>query len=287
MPYLPHLNDPRTVGRDWRTIEWDRLRRPEDATISLYARGRDYHKVLRQRLQKLAEKIAVAVGPYGFRVFTDSAPVLEVALATNGGLGWRGKHTLLLDRDAGSMFFLGEILVDLPFPVDPPVEPHCGNCTRCIDVCPTQAIVAPYTVDARRCISYLTIEHKGSIPVELRPAMGNRVYGCDDCQLICPWNKFAVPANLADFDVRNGLDAATLAELFSWTDTEFNQRLEGSPIRRIGHERWLRNIAVAIGNALRGPLLDTTRTLLTAALHERADHASELVREHVAWALAQ
>lgn len=287
MPYLPHLNDPRKAGRDWRTIEWDRLRRPEDATISLYARGRDYHKVLRQRLQKLAEKIAVAVGPYGFRVFTDSAPVLEVALATNGGLGWRGKHTLLLDRDAGSMFFLGEILVDLPFPVDPSVEPHCGNCTRCIDVCPTQAIVAPYTVDARRCISYLTIEHKGSIPVELRPAMGNRVYGCDDCQLICPWNKFAVPANLADFDVRNGLDAATLAELFSWTDTEFNQRLEGSPIRRIGHERWLRNIAVAIGNALRGPLLDTTRTLLTAALHERADHASELVREHVAWALAQ
>ncbi|MRS99116.1 tRNA epoxyqueuosine(34) reductase QueG [Ralstonia pickettii] len=287
MPYLPHLNDPRKAGSDWRTVEWDRLRRPEDATISLYARGRDYHKVLRQRLQKLAEKIAVAVGPYGFRVFTDSAPVLEVALATNGGLGWRGKHTLLLDRDAGSMFFLGEILVDLPFPVDPPVEPHCGNCTRCIDVCPTQAIVAPYTVDARRCISYLTIEHKGSIPVELRPAMGNRVYGCDDCQLICPWNKFAVPANLADFDVRNGLDAATLAELFSWTDTEFNQRLEGSPIRRLGHERWLRNIAVAIGNALRGPLLDTTRTLLTAALHERADHASELVREHVAWALAQ
>ncbi|WP_024972217.1 tRNA epoxyqueuosine(34) reductase QueG [Ralstonia pickettii] len=287
MPYLPHLADPQTPGSDWRTIEWDRLRRPEDATISLYARGRDYHKVLRQRLQKLAEKIAGAIGPYGFRVFTDSAPVLEVALATNGGLGWRGKHTLLLDRDAGSMFFLGEILVDLPFPVDPPVEPLCGNCTRCIDVCPTQAIVAPYTVDARRCISYLTIEHKGSIPVELRAAMGNRVYGCDDCQLICPWNKFAVPANLADFDVRNGLDAATLAELFSWTDTEFNQRLEGSPIRRIGHERWLRNIAVAIGNALRGPLLDTTRTLLTAALHARADDASELVREHVAWALAQ
>ncbi|MDY7509135.1 tRNA epoxyqueuosine(34) reductase QueG [Ralstonia wenshanensis] len=287
MPYLPHLADPRTAGSDWRTIEWDRLRRPEDATISLYARGRDYHKVLRQRLQKLAEKIADAVGPYGFRVFTDSAPVLEVALATNGGLGWRGKHTLLLDRDAGSMFFLGEILVDLPFPVDPPVEPHCGNCTRCIDVCPTQAIVAPYTVDARRCISYLTIEHKGSIPVELRPAMGNRVYGCDDCQLICPWNKFAVPANLSDFDVRNGLDAATLAELFHWTDAEFNQRLEGSPIRRIGHERWLRNIAVAIGNALRAPLPDTTRAQLVAALQARADDASELVREHVAWARAQ
>jgi len=287
MPYLPHLENPRMAGSDWRAVEWDRLRRPEDATISLYARGRDYHKVLRQRLQKLAEKIAGAVGPYGFRVFTDSAPVLEVALATNGGLGWRGKHTLLLDRDAGSMFFLGEILVDLPFPVDPPVEPHCGNCTRCIDVCPMQAIVAPYTVDARRCISYLTIEHKGSIPVELRAAMGNRVYGCDDCQLICPWNKFAVPANLSDFDVRNGLDVATLAELFNWTDAEFNQRLEGSPIRRIGHERWLRNIAVAIGNALRGPLSDATRTQLTAALLARADDTSALVREHVVWALAQ
>lgn len=287
MPYLPHGSHQPTAGSDWRTVEWDRLRRPQDATISLYARGRDYHKVLRQRLQKLAEKIAGAVGPYGFRVFTDSAPVLEVALATNGGLGWRGKHTLLLDRDAGSMFFLGEILIDLPFPVDPPVEPHCGNCTRCIDVCPTQAIVAPYTVDARRCISYLTIEHKGSIPVELRAAMGNRVYGCDDCQLICPWNKFAVPANVPDFDVRNGLDSATLAELFPWTDAEFNQRLEGSPIRRIGHERWLRNIAVAIGNALRGPLPDSVRTQLIAALRARADDASGLVREHVAWALAQ
>jgi len=287
MPYLPHLTHQQPAGSDWRTIEWDRLRRPEDATISLYARGRDYHKVLRQRLQKLAEKIAGAVGPYGFRVFTDSAPVLEVALASNGGLGWRGKHTLLLDRDAGSMFFLGEILIDLPLPVDPPVEPHCGSCTRCIDVCPTQAIVAPYTVDARRCISYLTIEHKGSIPIELRAAMGNRIYGCDDCQLICPWNKFAVPANLPDFDVRNSLDAATLADLFNWTDAEFNQRLEGSPIRRIGHERWLRNIAVAIGNALRGPLPESARTQLTAALHARANDASELVREHVGWALAQ
>ena len=286
MPYLPHGTGERPAGGDWRAIEWDRLRRPEDATISLYARGRDYHKVLRQRLQKLAEKIAGVAGPYGFRVFTDSAPVLEVALATNGGLGWRGKHTLLLDRDAGSMFFLGEILIDLPLPVDPPVEPHCGNCTRCIDVCPTQAIVAPYVVDARRCISYLTIEHKGSIPVELRAAMGNHVYGCDDCQLICPWNKFAVPANLPDFDVRNGLDAASLVALFNWTEAEFNQRLEGSPIRRIGHERWLRNLAVAMGNALRGPLPDATRTQLTAALRARAEEASELVREHVAWALA-
>ncbi|KHK50737.1 ATPase [Ralstonia sp. A12] len=286
MPYLPHHRDQQAAGSDWRAIEWDRMRRPEDATISLYARGRDYHKVLRQRLQKLAEKIAGAVGPYGFRVFTDSAPVLEVALASNGGLGWRGKHTLLLDRDAGSMFFLGEILIDLPLPVDPPVEPHCGNCTRCIDVCPTQAIVAPYTVDARRCISYLTIEHKGSIPVELREAMGNRVYGCDDCQLICPWNKFAVPANLPDFDVRNGLDATALVDLFNWTEGEFNQRLEGSPIRRIGHERWLRNIAVALGNALRAPLPETSRAQLRAALHARANHPSDIVREHVAWALA-
>lgn len=290
MPYLPHATGEQAAGgpdNDWRTIEWNRLRRPEDAAVSLYARGRDYHKVLRQRLQKLAEKIAGAVGPYGFRVFTDSAPVLEVALASNGGLGWRGKHTLLLDRDAGSMFFLGEILIDLPLPVDPPVEPHCGNCTRCIDVCPTQAIVAPYVVDARRCISYLTIEHKGSIPVELRAAMGNHVYGCDDCQLICPWNKFAVHATLPDFDVRNGLDAATLLELFDWTEADFNQRLEGSPIRRIGHERWLRNIAVAMGNALRGPLAEAARQRMTAALRARADAPSELVREHVSWALAQ
>ncbi|WP_296229322.1 tRNA epoxyqueuosine(34) reductase QueG [Ralstonia sp. UBA689] len=295
MPYLPHGHEQRSETEaaalpsdaDWRSIEWDRLRRPEDAAISLYARGRDYHKVLRQRLQKLAEKIAAAVGPYGFRVFTDSAPVLEVALASNGGLGWRGKHTLLLDRDAGSMFFLGEILIDLPLPVDPPIEARCGNCTRCIDVCPTQAIVAPYVVDARRCISYLTIEHKGSIPVELREAMGNHVYGCDDCQLVCPWNKFAVPASLPDFDVRNGLDAATLVELFRWTEAEFNQRLEGSPIRRIGHERWLRNIAVALGNALRGPLPEASRAQLQAALRARVDTPSELVREHVAWALAQ
>lgn len=285
MPYLPLQAERQAAGDDWRSIEWDRLRRPEAAAISLYARGRDYHKVLRQRLQRLAEKIAGVVGPYGFRVFTDSAPVLEVALASNGGLGWRGKHTLLLDRDAGSMFFLGEILIDLPLPVDPPVEPHCGNCTRCIDVCPTQAIVAPYVVDARRCISYLTIEHKGSIPIELRPAMGNHVYGCDDCQLICPWNKFAVSATLSDFDVRNGLDAAALVDLFNWTENEFNQRLEGSPIRRIGHERWLRNLAVALGNALRGPLPETARARLVAALRARAADASELVREHVAWAL--
>lgn len=290
MPYLPHPSSIDTpappADGDWRTIEWDRLRRPEDATVSLYARGRDYHKVLRQRLQKLAEQIAQAIGPYGYRVFTDSAPVLEVALATNGGLGWRGKHTLLLDRDAGSMFFLGEILIDLPLPADPPVEPRCGNCTRCIDVCPTQAIVAPYVVDARRCISYLTIEHKGAIPIELREAMGNRVYGCDDCQLACPWNKFAVHANLPDFDVRNGLDAVSLVELFGWTEAEFNQRLEGSPIRRIGHERWLRNIAVALGNALRGPLPEPSRARLQGALRARAEDPSELVREHVAWALA-
>ncbi|ASL74121.1 tRNA epoxyqueuosine(34) reductase QueG [Ralstonia solanacearum] len=287
MPYVPHRGAAPAAGDDWRAIEWDRLRRPEDATVSLYARGRDYHKVLRQRLQKLAERIAGAVGPYGYRVFTDSAPVLEVALATNGGLGWRGKHTLLLDRDAGSMFFLGEILIDLPLPVDPPVTPRCGHCTRCIEVCPTQAIVAPYMVDARRCISYLTIEHKGAIPVELRAAMGNHVYGCDDCQLACPWNKFAVHASLPDFDVRNGLDAAALVDLFGWTEDQFNQRLEGSPIRRIGHERWLRNLAVALGNALRAPLPEPARARLRAALLTRAEDPSALVREHVAWALAQ
>ena len=283
MPYLPHPTRESAPAEDWRTIEWDRLRRPQDATISLYARGRDYHKVLRQRLQKLAEKIAAAVGPYGFRVFTDSAPVLEVALASNGGLGWRGKHTLLLDRDAGSMFFLGEILIDLPLPEDPPVEPHCGNCTRCIDVCPTQAIVAPYVVDARRCISYLTIEHAGPIPVELRRAIGNRVYGCDDCQLICPWNKYARTSPLADFDARAGLSGAQLVDLFAWDEATFLRMTEGGPIRRIGHERWLRNVAVALGNAL----ARTHAPALRAALQTRADHESALVREHVAWALAQ
>jgi epoxyqueuosine reductase len=250
------------------------------AYVSRYALGRDYHKVLRNRLQALAEKISAVVGEHHFRVFTDSAPVLEVELAAKSGLGWRGKHTLLLNRQHGSWFFVGEIYTDLPLPVDAPEGGHCGTCQACLDVCPTQAIVAPYSLDARRCISYLTIELKGSIPLELRPLIGNRIYGCDDCQLVCPWNRFAQMAELPDFGVRNGLDSARLADLFAWNEADFNERLAGSPIRRIGHERWLRNIAVALGNAPPSP-----ETL--AALGTRLDHPSELVREHVTWALSQ
>jgi epoxyqueuosine reductase len=251
----------------------------ERAYIARYARGRDYHKVLRSRLQRLCERIAQEVGEFGYRVFTDSAPVMEVELAVRAGLGWRGKHTLLLDR-AGSWFFLGEVYTDLPLPADPPVEEHCGSCRRCIDVCPTGAIVAPYQLDARRCISYLTIEHKSAIPEELRPLIGNRVYGCDDCQLVCPWNRFAQPTDEDDFQPRNGLDRATLVELFGWTEAEFDERLRGSPIRRIGYERWLRNLAVGLGNA------PSTAEVL-AALRARADHPSALVREHVRWALSR
>ena len=250
------------------------------AYISRYALGRDYHKVLRNRLQALADKISAEIGEYRYRVFTDSAPVLEVELATKSGLGWRGKHTLLLNRQHGSWFFLGEIYTDLPLPVDAPEAGHCGTCQACIEVCPTQAIIAPYTLDARRCISYLTIELKGSIPLELRPMLGNRIYGCDDCQLVCPWNRFAQTAALPDFGVRNGLDSARLTELFAWSEADFNERLAGSPIRRIGHERWLRNIAVALGNA-------PPSSEIEAALGTRKQHPSELVREHVAWALAR
>ncbi len=248
--------------------------------VSRYALGRDYHKVLRTRLQALAEKISAEIGAHHFRVFTDSAPVLEVELAAKSGLGWRGKHTLLLNRKHGSWFFLGEIYTDLPLPVDAPEAGHCGTCQACIDVCPTRAIVAPYSLDARRCISYLTIELKGSIPLELRPLIGNRIYGCDDCQLACPWNRFAQTAALPDFEVRNGLDSARLVELFAWGEADFNERLAGSPIRRIGHERWLRNIAVALGNAPASPEIK-------AALAARLDHPSGLVREHVTWALTR
>jgi len=279
MNYLP-----RDLPTDWLAQEAQRQADPGAAVVSVYARGRDYHKVLRQRLQQLAEKITADVGPFGFRVFTDSAPVMEVEIAQQSGLGWRGKHTLLLHREAGSMFFLGEIYTDLPLPVDAPVSEHCGACRACIDVCPTQAIVAPYRLDARRCISYLTIEHKDSIPLELRPLIGNRVLGCDDCQLVCPWNKFAQKAVLPDFDVRNALDSVTLIDLFSWSEDAFNRRLEGSAIRRIGHVRWLRNIAVALGNAATQRAGDAG---MLAALQARADHPSALVREHVSWALAQ
>jgi epoxyqueuosine reductase len=224
------------------------------------------------------------IGPFGFRVFTDSAPVMEVELAQAAGLGWRGKHTLLLHREAGSMFFLGEIYTDLPLPVDEPISSHCGECTACIDICPTQAIVAPYKLDARRCISYLTIELKGSIPIELRPLIGNRVLGCDDCQLACPWNKFAQRSRLPDFDVRHDLDKATLVDLFAWNEEEFNHRMEGSAIRRIGHLRWLRNIAVALGNAAKLYAKDPE---IVNALEARRYHSSELLREHVQWALDQ
>ena len=253
---------------------------PERAFVSRYALGRDYHKVLRAKLQALAERMSAELGDFQYRVFTDSAPVMEVSLAARSGLGWRGKHTLLLARDAGSMFFLGDLFVSLDLARDAPVTAHCGSCTRCIDVCPTQAIVAPYQLDARRCISYLTIEHHGSIPEALRPLMGNRIYGCDDCQIVCPWNKYAQLSVERDFAVRNGLDDARLADLFAWSEEEFNRRLEGSSIRRIGHERWLRNIAVALGNA-------PTTDAVVAALERRRDDASALLREHVAWALAR
>jgi epoxyqueuosine reductase len=276
MDYLP-----RATPDDWREREGRRLQDSQAAVVSIYARGRDYHKVLRARLQQLASRIEQAAGPFGYRVFTDSAPVMELPLAEKAGLGWRGKHTLLLNRQAGSMFFIGEVLVDLPLPVDAPAGAHCGQCSACIDVCPTQAITGPGRLDARRCISYLTIELKGAIPAELRPLIGNRIYGCDDCQTACPWNKFAQKAVLPDFDERNGLGSASLVELFAWTEEEFNHRTEGSPIRRIGHERWLRNLAVGLGNAQTGSE-DVIR-----ALSARRDHPSALVREHVEWALAR
>ncbi|HSN19335.1 MAG TPA: tRNA epoxyqueuosine(34) reductase QueG [Usitatibacter sp.] len=259
---------------------WEALEDAEGAFVSRYALGRDYHKVLRAKLQALADRMTAELGPFAYRVFTDSAPVMEVALATRAGLGWRGKHTLALSREAGSLFFLGELFVALDLERDQPVSAHCGSCERCIRICPTNAIVAPYQLDARRCISYLTIEHHGPIPEALRPLMGNRIYGCDDCQLVCPWNKYAKAADDPDFAVRNGLDDARLVDLFAWSEEEFERRLEGSPIRRIGHERWLRNIAVALGNAPTSPQI-------VAALRRRAGHPSALVRDHVAWALSR
>lgn len=248
--------------------------------ISRYALGRDYHKVLRKRLQKLAERISAAIGPFNYRAFTDSAPVLEKALAQKAGLGWIGKHTNLLNQKAGSWFFLGELYTDLPLPVDSVAENHCGTCQACIDVCPTQAIIGPYQLDARRCISYHTIELRGAIPLEFRRLIGNRVYGCDDCQLVCPWNRFARPSGEPDFMPRTGLDAPQLIELFAWSETEFLQRTEGSAIRRIGYECWLRNVAVGLGNA-------PTSAQVIAALQARLDHPSALVREHVQWAWEQ
>jgi epoxyqueuosine reductase len=257
---------------------WSVIEDGNAAYVSRYALGRDYHKLLRGRLQRLADRISAAVGTFGYRAFTDSAPVLEKPLARDAGLGWIGKHTNLIDRNSGSYFFLGELYTDLPLEPDSAATDHCGTCTRCIEACPTGAIVAPYELDARRCISYLTIELHGPIPLEFRRALGNRIYGCDDCQLVCPWNKFARLAAEPDFRVRHGLDSASLVELFAWDEDEFLRRTEGSAIRRIGWERWLRNIAVALGNA------PTTPETL-AALHARAAHPSALVREHVAWAL--
>jgi epoxyqueuosine reductase len=250
------------------------------AYVARYARGRDYHKVIRKRLQRLADKIQAEAGPLGYRAFVDSAPVLERALAEKAGIGWIGKNTMLINKDAGSWFFLGELFTDLPLPVDTPDLPHCGTCHSCIDACPTNAFVQPNQLDARRCISYLTIELRESIPVEFRAAMGNRVFGCDDCQLVCPWNKFTEPTREQDFTPRHRLDAASLVELFAWSEEEFLRNTEGSPIRRIGYECWLRNIAVGLGNAGDSPEIK-------AALQARADHPSPLVREHVAWALSR
>src|SRR5574343_1035668 len=263
LDYLPHT---------------DTVDDPARAAVSRYAQGRDYHKVIRSRLQKLADAIASLIGPFGYRVFSDSAPVMEVEYATQAGLGWRGKHTLLLSQQ-GSWRFLGELYTDLPLPPDAPIEPHCGTCSACLDACPTGAIIAPYQVDARRCISYLTIELNGPIPEALRPLLGNRIYGCDDCQTCCPWNRFAQLGD-PEFHPRHGLDSAELATLFDWSETQFNDRLAGNPIRRIGHERWLRNIAVALGNS---PATGKSKNVLKS----KSDHPSALVREHVAWALAQ
>jgi epoxyqueuosine reductase len=265
---MDYLNDPT------REISFDF----EKAAIARYARGRDYHRLMRNRLQKLCDRIEEETGAFAHRAYSDSAPVMEVELAVRAGIGWRGKHTLLLSRDAGSWFFLGEVLCGLPLPVDSEEKNHCGTCEKCIDVCPTQAIRGPYKLDARRCISYLTIEHKSAIPEELRPLIGNRVYGCDDCQLVCPWNRFARLTEEKDFQVKNGLDRATLVELFMWTEAEFGERLQGSPIRRIGYERWLRNLAVGLGNAPSSPEVVT-------ALQSKRDYPSALVKEHVEWAL--
>ena len=284
MDYLP-----RDAPPDWAAREWQRLQAPHQAVVSLYARGRDYHKVLRQRLDTLARQIDDWLQPHTagealqYRAFTDSAPVLEAELAVRSGQGWRGKHTLVLNRNAGSMFFLGEIFLNLALPTTPPVSAHCGQCRACIDVCPTQAIVGEGLLDARRCISYLTIEHDGPIPEDLRPLIGNRIYGCDDCQLVCPWNKYAQVSPLPDFAARPQWQQPRLIELLAWDEATFLANTEGSAIRRIGHVRWLRNLAVAAGNALR----QGDAPELRAALAVHQDHPSAVVREHVAWALAQ
>jgi epoxyqueuosine reductase len=280
MDYLP-----RQRTGDWAEQELERLQRPGEAVVSVYARGRDYHKVLRSRLAQLGERIATHVQALGHRAFTDSAPVMEAELASRSGLGWRGKHTLVLSREAGSMFFLGEIFVDMALPPTEPLAGHCGSCSACMDLCPTGAIVGPQRLDARRCISYLTIEYAGPIPEELRPLMGNRIYGCDDCQLVCPWNKYAQRSALPDFDERAAVTGQTLLDVWRWSESDFLRHTQGSSMRRIGHERWLRNVAVALGNALRAG--DEQAPAIRQALSLRAQDPSGLVREHVRWALAQ
>jgi epoxyqueuosine reductase len=315
MPYLAQLEDvgstkskqqdshSEDLVEDLITREEKRLEQSDQAVISLYARGRDYHKVIRSRLQTLAQELEEKIQEYihqaglktnpafesmiQYRVLTDSAPLMEVELARKSGLGWRGKHTLLLNRQAGSFFFLGEILINLPLPIDEPSDSHCGSCQACIDICPTQAIVAPYQLDARRCISYLTIEHHGSIPEEFRSAMGNRVYGCDDCQLVCPWNKYAQLSAIPDFMERNNLGHASLLELWTWSETQFNERHAGSAIRRIGYDRWRRNLAVALGNALRSDLNYEQKQQIKEQLQKALPDASPLVAEHIDWALDQ
>ena len=281
MDYLPG-----DTPEDWTAQELSRTGRPQEAVVSVYARGRDYHKVLRQRLQQLQARMAQALGPFGYRVFTDSAPVLEVELASLSGVGWRGKHTLLLNRQAGSMFFLGELFTDLPLPLTAATSGHCGQCTACLDSCPTGAIVAPYRLDARRCISYLTIEHAGPIDESLRPLIGNRIYGCDDCQLVCPWNKYAQISAVPDWQARDGLQDAQISQLLHWSEVEFLARTEGSAIRRIGHARWLRNLALAAGNALHSDRLTATqRRELLEALQAWSAHPDPVVAEQVQWSL--
>ncbi len=283
MDYLPE-----DAPADWMDREHARSLQPGEAVVSVYARGRDYHKVLRSRLQKLQDRIAEAIGPFGHRVFTDSAPVMEAELATRSGLGWRGKHTLVLSREAGSMFFLGELFVDFALPETPATSSHCGQCTACMDLCPTQAIVGPYQLDARRCISYLTIEHAGPIDEALRPLIGNRIYGCDDCQLACPWNKFAQRSTVPDWQTREGLAGWGIATLLGWDEAEFLRRTEGSAIRRIGHARWLRNLALGAGNALAsGGISPADRWALQQALQAHVAHPDPVVQEQVAWSLAR
>ena len=274
------------LSNDWRANQLEKLQDSEHAVVALYARGRDYHKVLRTKLQELSDLITQKIGEFGHRVFVDSAPVMEVELAQKSGLSWRGKHTLGLNREGGSFFFLGEIFVDIPLPVDEPITSHCGECQACIQLCPTQAIIAPYQVDARRCISYLTIEHHGSIPEEFRTLIGNRIYGCDDCQLVCPWNKFAQSSVIGDFSERNNLGHSTLLQLWLWSEEQFLNQLQGSPIRRIGYERWTRNLAVGLGNALRSPTVDLDlKAEIRLALLQRKENTTPMVVEHIDWAL--